>query len=76
MERLYSQCELCNRKRRSRFIKHHLKYRPEITIEICEFCHWVIHRPGEVQILIDRIKQRYVALYGQLPIKSEQREYT
>ena len=49
-------------------IDHHLTYRPPQTVKICEFCHWVIHRPFDVRSLIERIHERYIAAYGRLPI--------
>ena len=61
------QCEVCQRvKRRKRngrasIIKHHLNYKPSITMEVCLSCHRSIHNvekgeaPGR-NLNVDRYK--------------------
>ena len=64
----WTRCTLCGRNRRST-VGHHVTYTPEFVIPICNFCHWVIHRPDDVDALINKIKGVYVERYGPLPIK-------
>ena len=54
------KCTICNKDQK--LICHHLSYEPEIIIDVCHGCHWLMHRlaimPQDQQdIILDYIRK-------------------
>ncbi len=64
------RCVLC-RRFRATLLPHHVTYEPEHIVWVCNFCHWVIHRPLDVLDLFKRVIAAYKAQYGELPVKPD-----
>jgi integrase/recombinase XerD len=52
------ECEKCG-KRRSNIESHHISYRPERIMEVCQTCHLEIHdKPDEYEHLLPNVKRK------------------